>query len=352
MAVYKDKNGVVTFYVRYVDAYGNKKVKKQQSKAWKTLKEGKEAEAAFLASVDLKDILLDSLAQMYLNDRKNRVRPFTFRNYTSEYNLHIKPFFGTIAVSGITKLKIQEWQTWLVSRGFRNAMLFKLQMRLKAILQFGVEYDLIARNPFTIPFAKVQEEKYTSEVWTVAQYWQFEAQIGNLYDRAFFRTLFFTGMRIGEIQGVQIRDYHEGKIVINKQKNLNNQIAPVKNSNGNRTVRLPQAVCDILDEVISTYSPTEENAGDWLFCGMKGKGRDQIAKRKDKYIEAAGVPRLTLHGFRHSHASILVSEGYDFVNVAKRLGDSPETIMKIYGHGYDEVEEKMIETLDGLSVAK
>ena len=67
MAVYKDKNGVVTFYVRYIDAYGNRKVKKQQSKTWKTLKEGKEAEAAFLASVNLKDIILDSLAQMLPN---------------------------------------------------------------------------------------------------------------------------------------------------------------------------------------------------------------------------------------------------------------------------------------------
>ena len=352
MAVYKDKNGVITFYVRYVDAYGNKKVKKQQSKSWKTLKEGREAERAFLASVSLKDISLDSLAQLYLADRKNRVRPFTFRNYVAEYNLHIQPFFRDIAVSDMTKLKIQQWQTWLVAQGFRNAMLEKLQMRLKAILRFGVDYDLIPRNPFSIPFAKVDEEKYENLVWTVAQYWQFEAQIDRLYDRAFFRTLFFTGLRIGEIQGVQIRDYKDGKLVINKQMNLNNQIAPVKNKNGNRVVRLPQAVCDILDEILSTYTLTEENASDWLFCGMKGKNRADLAKRKDKYIAAAGLPRITLHGFRHSHASILVAQGFDFVNVAKRLGDSPDTISKVYGHAFDEVEEKMIGVLDELSVAK
>ena len=200
MAVYKDKNGVVTFYVRYVDAYGHKKTVKRQSKKWKTLKEGKEAERKFIASINTQDISLDTLAELYLADRKNRVRAYSYRNYQSEYYLHIKPFFQDLPVSAITKLKIQEFQSWIVSQGFRNAMINKLQMRLKAILQFGVDYDLIAKNPFTIPFAKVQEEEYQNVVWTVEQYYMFEDQITDLYDRAFFRTLFFTGMRIGEIQ--------------------------------------------------------------------------------------------------------------------------------------------------------
>lgn len=348
MAVYRDASGVITVYVRYTDIYGRKKTVKRQSKKWKTLKEGKQVEQEILNSVNLADIQLDTLADLYFADTKNRVRPSSYTNYKSRYDHHIEPYFQKMKVSEITKPVLSQWQQWLLAKEHRNAMLTKTQMVLRTILNFGVQYDLIPKNPFVIPYIKRDETPYVSEVWNKEQYELFEKQIDNLYEKAFFRTLFYTGLRIGEILGVSIADYKDGKLIINKQRLMNGSLAPVKSKNGNRVIRLNKAVCDILDEMISTYPLTEENTADWLFCGMPTRSRAGIRKTKDKFIESAGVPRLTLHGFRHSHASMLVAMGFDFVNIAKRLGDSPNTIIKTYAHPYDEVEEQIIDALDNL----
>lgn len=346
MAVYRDANGVITVYVRYTDIYGQKKTVKRQSKKWKTLKEGKQVEQDILDSVNIKDIRLETLANLYFEDIKSRVRASSYTNYKSRYDLHIQPFFQKTKVSEITKPLLSQWQQWLLSKEHRNLMLEKTQLVLRTILNFGVQYDLIAKNPFTIPYIKRDETPYVSEVWNAEQYELFEKQIDNLYEKAFFRTLFYTGLRIGEILGVSIADYKDGKLIINKQRLMNGTLAQVKSKNGNRVIRLNKAVCDILDEMISTYTLTEENTAEWLFCGMAMRSRTNISKVKDKYIDRAGVPRLTLHGFRHSHASMLIAMGFDFVNVAKRLGDSPNTIIKTYAHPYDEVEVQIIDALD------
>lgn len=348
MAVYRDKNGIVTFYVRYTDIYGNKKSVKRQSKKWKTIKEGKEAEKEFLDSVSLTDIQLKNLANLYFENIKPRVRVSSYVNYLSRYEHHIEPFFQDIKVSEITKTKLVQWQQWIYDKGHRDNMLSKTQLVLRSIFKFGVQYELIPKNPFTIPYIKREEEPYVSTIWNKEQYDLFEKQIEDIYDKAFFRTLFYTGLRIGEITGVTIDDYKDGKLTINKQRLNNGTIAPVKSKNGNRVIRLPQAVCDILDEMISTYPLNQENRQDWLFCGMKAQSRTNIMKRKNEYVKSANIPDITLHGFRHSHASMLIAMGFDFVNVAKRLGDSPTTIMKTYGHPYDEVEEKIITSLNNL----
>jgi hypothetical protein len=42
-----------------------------------------------------------------------------------------------------------------------------------------------------------------------------------------------------------------------------------------------------------------------------------------------------IHDLRHTHASKLIAAGWDPVEVAKRLGDRIETILRTYAHELD-----------------
>lgn len=65
--------------------------------------------------------------------------------------------------------------------------------------------------------------------------------------------------------------------------------------------------------------------------------------------DEAGLKRITLHGLRHSHVSLLISKKYDIFEVSKRIGHkSVKTTQDIYGHLFDDVQKSIANDLDKL----
>ena len=56
-----------------------------------------------------------------------------------------------------------------------------------------------------------------------------------------------------------------------------------------------------------------------------------------------GVGYLIPHSLRHIHATILVSQSVLLQTIAARLGNTPEMILNIYRHSYDELEQKSVQ---------
>lgn len=63
----------------------------------------------------------------------------------------------------------------------------------------------------------------------------------------------------------------------------------------------------------------------------------------------AGLKRITIHGLRHSHVSLLIKNKYDIFEVSKRIGHkSVKTTQDIYGHLFDDVQKSIANDLDRL----
>jgi integrase len=59
-----------------------------------------------------------------------------------------------------------------------------------------------------------------------------------------------------------------------------------------------------------------------------------------------GVPRVTFHALRHTHASALIAGGLDVVSVSRRLGHSGPTIMlSVYAHLFETKDEAAAEAI-------
>jgi hypothetical protein len=67
-------------------------------------------------------------------------------------------------------------------------------------------------------------------------------------------------------------------------------------------------------------------------------------------LRAAGLPdTLRTYDLRHSHASLLIDRGANVLAVAQRMGHSDPTVtLRVYGHLFDGVQEKLTEELDQL----
>ena len=74
----------------------------------------------------------------------------------------------------------------------------------------------------------------------------------------------------------------------------------------------------------------------------------------ERYCKKANVPVITVHGLRHTHASLLLFAGVSIASVARRLGHaSMTTTQKTYLHIIQELENKDVDlvmrSLSGLS---
>jgi integrase len=54
-----------------------------------------------------------------------------------------------------------------------------------------------------------------------------------------------------------------------------------------------------------------------------------------------GLPDVTFHALRHTHASQLIDAGVDVVTISKRLGHAkPDITLRVYAHLFKESDAK------------
>ena len=111
----------------------------------------------------------------------------------------------------------------------------------------------------------------------------------------------------------------------------------------NVSIIMPTFLCDELREYIGLlYEPTREQR---IFQISKSK----LTMNFHSLSDEAGLKRITVHGLRHSHVSLLISKKYDIFEVSKRIGHkSVKTTQDIYGHLFDDVQKSIANDLDKL----
>ena len=163
-----------------------------------------------------------------------------------------------------------------------------------------------------------------------------------------FEVLYWCGLREGEMLALTLQDIdlEQAVIYVNKTyQRFHRQdiISTPKTPSSVRKVSMPAFLCDELKEYIDMlYSPAPDQR---IFTITKSK----LTHRFHKLSEEAGLRRITVHGLRHSHVSLLISKKYDIFEVSKRIGHkSIKTTQDIYGHLFDEVQKTIANDLDSL----
>lgn len=85
----------------------------------------------------------------------------------------------------------------------------------------------------------------------------------------------------------------------------------------------------------------------YIFGGIKPLSPSTINRYKAKACKRADIRPITLHQFRHSHATFLIQKGIMINEVSKRLGHSKvSTTLDVYSHTDLSQEKRVIDTLN------
>lgn len=91
------------------------------------------------------------------------------------------------------------------------------------------------------------------------------------------------------------------------------------------------------------------NSDLFIFGGIKPLSPTSCNRYKKNACKKANLRPITLHQFRHSHATLLLSNGIMLNEVSRRLGHSKtSTTLNVYCHTSLEQEKKSIKTLNFL----
>lgn len=346
------------FKCTYKDIYGNTKPKK--SKKFATKEEARKAEAEFLVNNDNKErkanITFNELYNTYFFIDENIVNKESSL-YTKEgrIRLHVLDDFKDDDIIDITTEKIKNWKKRVNDR---NAIGIKTKRAVfsafSAIMDYAKEKYNLPYNPLKLVdnFKEKNEEikdKEEIKFITKEQYNEF-IKVVNIDSRTLFHFLYETGCRIGELQALKINDvnFDTGQIRINKTLTSKTFKGGKKiTTTKNKTVRFIDISDSLKNDLLDIYNKLKSLDGfndDWYFFGgIKYISANTVTRRKDEAFDKLkdkGIPRITLHQFRHSSASYMISNGIPIEVIAYRLGDKVETIRKTYAHLFPDTQKE------------
>jgi integrase/predicted RNA-binding Zn-ribbon protein involved in translation (DUF1610 family) len=302
---------------------------------------------------------------------KGRLRPTTYSSYVMLTREHILPRLGALQLQKLTPGAINSLYAHLLEHGRVHGggpLSASSVRRVHAVLQKAchdaVRWGRLSVNPTTAadPPKASAEHHDRLPVWTAEQLAAFLAAVAN--DRLFAlrRLLAMTGMRRGEALGLswQDLDMESGSVSIRRAWIAVNgaaQFAEPKSRSSRRTIALDPATLAVLKAHAARQA--DEQAC-WVECLVetdlvftRPDGRPlvpwTVSKAFGDHGRAALLPRIPLHGLRHTYATLALASGINPRIVSARLGHATVALtLDVYSHVLPQADREAAERIAAL----
>lgn len=318
-------------------------------------------------SIEPQKITVDEHFQAWLQEKKLRNRESTWKRDESHYRKHIAPQIGRIKLRELTYRHVTALYLDLKDHsGLSPRTIYDVASVLRSGLKDAVAKGLIYTSPaeqITKPDVPHKEARFMNE----SELRQFlQAAKGERLENLFL-LLVNTGLRPGEALGLRWTDVDLVNGTLSVKQALHEvegkvYIGEVKTESSRRTISLPQSAINALNKQrIKQASerlaagPKWDNSEGLIFTNTNGGmlRRSNIDDRDlARILKRANLVDVTLHTFRHTHASHLIARGEDIKTVSERLGHKDIVItLKTYSHLMPGRDRKAADTMDEIMAA-
>ncbi len=362
---------------KYYDALGKRKEKKKSS--------FKSEKAALKALLEVKAALLSGQSRQIENDqmtvsqwldiwyeiKEREWEVSTVKHRKRMIKNHFKPLLGKYKLSSLDKnTYVREFINKLYDKELESSTISLIHNIFNVAINAAVEDEIIPRNRFRkVTIEKDGElENYLSPT-ELNTFLNATKKFGNITHYTLILLLAYTGLRNGEASGLKWEDisFKNKSISVNRTRDEDGSRSP-KTKRSIRTLKIDDILINQLKkyqkwciETKFSYGMKLDMKKDYVFISYRS-GEPINSHLSLRFIERLyetleqhdiKLKRITPHGLRHTHASILISQGIPPTDVAKRLGNTIKMIYDVYSHSFKELEERtVIAFSEGLAGAK
>lgn len=289
----------------------------------------------------------------YLLYARKKLKNQSFCATKYKFDSHILPFFKDMYLEDITSKTILEWEEYILTFNFANNHNKGIYYALSGFLEYcrifyGFDKTIVSK----IGCFKKKYEEDNHDFYNLHEFEKFISCFDEEIYKQFFNLLFFTGLRPGEAMALKFKDLSNGYINISKtmESHGNRSITPPKTNSSIRKIKIDKKLQKDLENLKNIYKSKYDFTEDFfIFGGIKPLSPSTINRRKKLACEKANIRPITLHQFRHSHATLLIQNNMNINEVSRRLGHSKtSTTLDIYSHSDLAQEKRVFNTLNSL----
>ena len=170
----------------------------------------------------------------------------------------------------------------------------------------------------------------------------------NLKYKSFFLTAILTGMRRGELLGLQWDDidWNNNQIYVRRTMWRGAFGTPKSKKSKRKIDMTPTLVLELKKHKLAC--PVSED--DLVFCNAYGKTLDPDSLIKRQFLTAlrrAKIRKVRFHDLRHSNVALRIEQGQNIKYIQVQLGHSSiQTTLDRYGHLINDVNSEEAKKLD------
>jgi integrase len=286
--------------------------------------------------------------------------PNTYAGYRRIVEDHIIPHLGRIHLQKLTPAQVQQFYADKLKAGCGTRTVQLCHMRLRQPLGMALRLGLVSRNVTEAVEAPHYQPKL-KRIWTARQIGRFLEEARTSHYGPIWLLFAQTGMRRGEALGLRWSDIDwEGKCLVLSQAMVMVEGKRTFSETKDRELRtIPltaELLCALREHRVRQNEQRLKLGDVWqdhdLVCptevGTPVNARN-LYREYDALCQRAGVPDISIHGIRHTVATLTIASGQDLRTVADLLGHArTSTTSDIYAHALPHRKVELVHALAAL----
>lgn len=317
---------------------------------------------------DALSITVKEYLEEWMQVKEMELKPKTAHQCRQLINNHVLPYLGKYKLGEVKPALIQTTYSKLRKSNASDRTIGFIHAVLHHAFSMAVKQGTIGRNPTDA----VTKPKYRSpemSTWDNNQALIFLSHAEQTRLAVFFYLALDTGMRMGELIGLQWKDVNWENQTLSIRRQIQRlpgqglvEVEP-KSKTSKRMIKVGKNTIQKLYAQEATVMQLKEFAGenwsehDLVFPNTVGSPLEQgnIRRTYQKLIKEANLPYIKFHELRHTSATLMLQAGTNLKIVQNRLGHSQisltlDTYSHVLPNMQDEVAEKMDELLNPATI--